>query len=95
MIHYFELAYIHRLLFPCVCWCYCDTYDVHECEQVLLDMLLPVKLHHGVVDAQQHLNVVGPVQALPAHSPRSCVVDALLHAAVQRLQVHQTTKIST
>lgn len=72
-----------------------NTYNVHECEHVLLDMLFPVKLDHRVVDAQQHLNVVGPVQALPAHSPRSSVVDALLHTAVQRLQVHHTTEIST
>lgn len=37
-----------------------DTYNVHECEQILLH-ILPVKLDHGVVDAQQHLDVVGSV----------------------------------
>lgn len=74
---------------------YNSTYDVHECEEVLLYMLLPVKLDHRVIDAQQHLDVVGSVQALSAHSPCSRVVDALLHAAVQRLQIHQPTKIRT
>lgn len=71
------------------------TYNVHEGEQILLDVLLAVKLDHRVVDAQQHLDVVGPVHALSARPPRPCVVDTLLHATVQRLQVHKTTEIST
>lgn len=82
-------------LYMCLTLCDSNTYNVHECEQVLLDVLLPVKLDHRVVDAQQHLDVVGPVQALPAHSPRSRVVDTLLHTAVQRLQVHQTAEVRT
>lgn len=59
-----------------------------------MDVLLPVKLDHRVVDAKQHLDVVGAVQALSAHAPRSRVVDTLLHATVQRLQIHQTTEVS-
>lgn len=78
-------------------WCIraSNTYNVHECEQVLLDMLLPVKLDHWVIHAQQHLDVVRPLQALPAHSPRAGVVDALLHALVQRIQVHQGAEVGT
>lgn len=72
----------------------CGTYDVHERKQVLLDVLLPVELDHRVVHAQQDLDVVGPLHALSPHAARSGVVDALLHAAVQRLQVHQTAEVS-
>lgn len=72
-----------------------DTYDVHESEQVFLHVFLAVKLDHRIVDAQQHFDVVGPVQAVSACASCSCVVDALLHTAVQRLQVHQAAKICT
>lgn len=72
-----------------------NSYDVHECEQVLLDILLPVKLDHRVIHAQQHLDVIRPLQALSAHSPRPAVVDALLHAPVQGLQVHQAPEVGT
>lgn len=58
-------------------------------------MLLPVELDHRVVHAQQHLDVVGPLHALAPHAARPGVVDALLHAAVQRLQVHQAAEVST
>lgn len=57
-------------------------------------MLLPVELDDRVVHAQQNLDVVGPLHALPPHAARSGVVDALLHTAVQRLQVHQTAEVS-
>lgn len=72
-----------------------NSYDVHECEQVLLDVLLLVKLDHRVIHAQQHLDVIRPLQALSAHSPRPGVVDALLHAPVQGLQVHQAAEVGT
>lgn len=35
-----------------------QTYNVHECEDIVLHMLLAVKAHHGVVHSQQHLDVV-------------------------------------
>lgn len=35
-----------------------QTYNVHECEDVVLHVLLAVKAHHGVVHSQQHLDVV-------------------------------------
>ncbi|TNN64815.1 hypothetical protein EYF80_025010 [Liparis tanakae] len=75
--------------------CSFSSAELRQRGVVLLDVLLPMKLDHRVVDAQQHLDVVGPVQALPAHSPGSRVVDALLHPAVQRLQVHQTAEVRT
>lgn len=35
-----------------------QTYNIHECEDIVLHMLLAVKAHHGVVHGQQHLDVV-------------------------------------
>lgn len=35
-----------------------QTYNIHECEDIVLHMLLAVKAHHGVVHSQQHLDVV-------------------------------------
>ena len=35
-----------------------QTYNVHECEDIVLHMLLAMKAHHGVVHSQQHLDVV-------------------------------------
>lgn len=35
-----------------------ETYNVHECEDIVLHMLLAVKAHHGVIHSQQHLDVV-------------------------------------
>lgn len=37
---------------------YNNTYYVHECENVILDMLLAVETDHRVINSQQHLDVV-------------------------------------
>lgn len=67
------------------------THNVHECEQVLLHMLLPVELHHGVVHAQQDLDVVVVVCSMPACPPPRAV-DMLLQdaqGAAEAVQVAQ------
>lgn len=64
------------------------TYDVHECEQVLLHVLLPVELNHGVVHTQQDLNVVVVVGSVPAH-PAPRAVDPLLQDAQGTAEVIQ------
>lgn len=42
------------------------TYNVHECEQVFLHMLLPMELDHRVIHTQQDLNVVVTVGSMPS-----------------------------
>lgn len=49
------------------------THNVHECQQVLLYMLLPVELHHRVIHAQQDLDVVVVVRSMPACPPPRAV----------------------
>lgn len=48
------------------------TYNVHEREQVLLHVLLPMELDHRVVHAQQDLDVVVTVRRMPSRpAPRA------------------------
>lgn len=56
-------------------------------------MLLPVKLHHGVIHPQQNLDVVRSLGGLSAGSP--ALVYASLHALIESLKIHQTAQTAT
>lgn len=56
-------------------------------------MLLPVKLHHGVVHPQQNLDVVHSLGGLSAGSP--ALVNASLYALIESVKIHQTAQIGT
>lgn len=64
---------------PCPCLP-TPTHNVHEGEQVLLHMLLPVELDHRVIHPQQDLDVVVVVGSMSAH-PLPGAVDSLLQDA--------------
>lgn len=50
--------YVTKVEYSVVCKALSKTYNVHECEDIVLHVLLAVKAHHGVVHSQKHLNVV-------------------------------------
>lgn len=67
-----------------------DTHYVHEGEEVVLNVFFAVEPDHGVVHAQQHLDVVVVVSRVPP-SPQG-LVQLLLRAAVQGAQLAETAE---
>lgn len=61
--------------------CPSPTHDIHEREQVLLHVLLPVELDHGVIYTQQDLDVVVVVGSVPA-----CPMPRAVHVLLQDAQ---------
>lgn len=61
-----------------------DTHDVHEGQEVVLDMFFAVESDHRVVHPQQHLDVVVVVSRVAA-APQG-LVELLLDVAVQGTQ---------
>lgn len=50
-------------------------YDVHQGEDVVLHVLLPMEAHHRVIDSQQHLDVVAIPPGVPP--PALCFAQPL------------------
>lgn len=67
------------------------TYNVHEREQVLLHVLLPVELDHRVVHAQQDLDVVVAVGSMPSR-PAPRATDTLLQDTQGTAEVTQAAR---
>lgn len=56
------------------------THNVHQGEQVVLDMLFAMETDHRVIHSQQHLNVVIIVSCVPAQP--HCFIQLPVNAAV-------------
>lgn len=67
-----------------------DTHDVHEGEEVVLNVFFAVESDDGVVHAQQHLDVVVVISRVAA-APQG-LVQLLLRAAVQGTQLSQAAQ---
>lgn len=69
----------------------CSTYNVHEREQVLLHVFLPVELDHRVIHTQQDLDVVVVIGSMSA-CPAPGAVDPFLQDAQGTAEAVQAAK---
>lgn len=65
------------------------TYNIHECEEVVLHMLLAVKSNNGVINSQQDFYVV---VVLPSVSS-AATPDSLIHLLGERVECRRYVKL--